>query len=157
MTAQITKPLPLNIVPHRKTDVRTQFAALCWRIKNRKVQVLLITSRRTKSWIIPKGWPIPEKSPGASAMTEAWEEAGVQGVVDERPLGVFSYLKDMDSDDGLPCVAMVYGLRVKSLAKVYPEMNLRKRKWVSCKRASTMVNAPELARILRDFDPRKMH
>ncbi|NRB02038.1 MAG: NUDIX hydrolase [Rhodobacteraceae bacterium] len=157
MTAQLTKPLPLNIDQFRKSDVRTQFAALCWRIKDGKVQVLLVTSRRTRRWIIPKGWPISDQSPSEAAATEAWEEAGAKGIVDERPLGIFSYVKDVGEDDGLPCVAMVYGLKVKSLSKAFPESDERKRKWMTRKQAAAAVDAPELSRILRDFDPRKQH
>ncbi|WP_315898782.1 NUDIX hydrolase [Tateyamaria omphalii] len=134
--------------------MRTQFAALCYRLNNDKVQVLLVTSRRTRRWIIPKGWPMDGLTPGDSAAQEAWEEAGAKGRADQRPLGMFSYSKDMGDDAGLPVVAMVYALKVKSLAGDYPEASERKRKWVSRKKAAQMVDSPELARILRDFDPR---
>ena len=126
-------------------------------IKSGKVQILLITSRRTKRWIVPKGWPMPEKTPGEAALQEAWEEAGVQGRVDPRPLGLFSYYKIMESETDLPCVAMVYGVKVKNLSKTYPESSERKRRWMSRKKAAAAVNSPELARIIRDFDPRKLH
>lgn len=157
MTPQIANHAPLRFVPTRKAELRTQFAALCWRVKNGKVEVLLITSRRSKSWIIPKGWPIQDLSPVASAATEAWEEAGVIGDVAQRPLSVFSYLKEDDSKDGLACLAMVYSLHVKKLAKDYPEKSMRKRKWFPRKKAAKAVASPELSRILRDFDPRKVH
>ena len=156
LTAQFAKPVPLSIAPGRKSDVRTQFAALCWRIKDGKIQVLMVTTRRTKRWSIPKGWPMPGQTAGQAAAQEAWEEAGVKGVVDERPLGLFSYIKEYD-DRGLPCVAMVYGVKVKNVADAFPEKDQRKRKWMSRKRAAASVNSPELARMLRDFDPRKLH
>ncbi|MFC6583776.1 NUDIX hydrolase [Sulfitobacter aestuariivivens] len=54
--------------------MRTQFAALCYRVKKGKVQVLLVTSRGTKRWIVPKGWPMDGKTPAQSAALEAWEE-----------------------------------------------------------------------------------
>ena len=148
------KQLPISVPPKRKGDVRTQFAALCYRIRAGKVRVLLVTSRGSKRWIVPKGWPMDGKTPGASAVQEAWEEAGVQGVSDGRCLGVYSYSK-LDPDRGdLPCLGMVYAVEVESLADKYPEMGQRDRKWVSRKKAAKMVDEPELSRILRDFDPR---
>lgn len=155
MTAPIIKQLPLSLGQAEKTDVRTQFAALCYRVKNDKVQILLVTSRGSGRWIVPKGWPMDGKTPAESAAQEAWEEAGVTGVADSRPLGLFSYNKMLDDEDmGLPCVAMVYGIKVKSLARNFPEAGQRTRKWVSRKKAAGMVDEPELSRILRDFDPR---
>ncbi|WP_415405231.1 NUDIX hydrolase [Tateyamaria sp. SN3-11] len=148
------KQLPLTYSGAHKTDVRTQFAALCYRIKNDKVQVLLVTSRRSGRWIVPKGWPQDGKTPAQSAAIEAWEEAGVLGRPDPRPLGMFSYSKLIEDDDDLSCVAMVYAVKVKTLASEFPEVGQRKRKWVSRKKAAAMVDEPELARILRDFDPR---
>lgn len=150
----LIKQLPISVHGGRKSDVRTQFAALCYRIKASKVQVLMITSRGSQRWIIPKGWPIDGKTPAGSAVQEAWEEAGVKGRSDGRCLGLYSYAKLNDGDEDLPCVAMVYAVLVRSLEKQYPEAGQRKRKWVSRKAAAKMVDEPELARILMDFDPR---
>lgn len=156
MSAPLIKQLPLSIRAKSKTDVRTQFAALCWRVVDQKVQVLIITSRARKRWIIPKGWPMDGQTPADAAMQEAWEEAGVLGKADSRPLGLYSYTKIIEGAPDLPCVAMVYGVRVRSLAKTWPEAAERKRRWVSRKKAAALVDEPELARILRDFDPRFM-
>ncbi|WP_299369324.1 NUDIX hydrolase [uncultured Tateyamaria sp.] len=151
------KQLPLSFMGAHKRDIRTQFAALCYRIKNDKVQVLLVTSRGSQRWILPKGWPMDGATPAESAATEAWEEAGVRGRAEDRPLGIYSYNKVLGEDeDDLPCVAMVYAVRVKTLAREFPEAGQRKRKWVSRKKAASMVDEPELARILRDFDPRQL-
>ncbi|WP_299043027.1 NUDIX hydrolase [uncultured Tateyamaria sp.] len=148
------KQLPLNLGRVRKADVRTQFAALCYRVKKDKVQVLLVTSRRMRRWIIPKGWPMDGLTPADSAAQEAWEEGGVVGRADQRALGMFTYSKDMGEDAGLPIAAMVYAVKVKSLAMDFPEAAERTRKWVSPRKAAKMVDSPELSRILRDFDPR---
>ena len=86
MTAPLIKQLPLHFGNAPKTTVRTQFAALCYRIKSNKVQVLLVTTRRTGRWILPKGWPIDGLTPQKSAAREAWEEAGVIGRPDAQPL-----------------------------------------------------------------------
>lgn len=157
LMARMIKQLPLSFGKSHKTDVRTQFAALCYRIKNDKIQVLLVTSRGSGRWILPKGWPVNNATPHESAAQEAWEEAGVVGEPDPRPLGLYSYKKIMDGEDDFPCIAMVYAVRVKSLSKDYPEATERKRKWVSRKKAAAMVGEPELTRILRDFDPRNWH
>ncbi|PIE09888.1 MAG: NUDIX hydrolase [Rhodobacterales bacterium] len=154
MTLQAAKQLPLTLQAARKSDVRTQFAALCYRIVNGKPQVLLITSRGSGRWIIPKGWPMDEMTPGSAAMQEAWEEAGVVGKFSERCLGLFSYSKVMDKGPNLPCVAMVYPVKVKSLASKFPEAGQRRRKWFSPKKAATKVVEPELRQILKTFDPK---
>lgn len=148
------KPRPLSLHGARKGDVRTQFAALCYRIRRGKVQVLVITSRRSKRWIMPKGWPIDGKTPGASAAREAWEEAGVRGRVSEACIGAYSYAKLYGDDEMLSCLAMLYPLKVKSLDHKYPERKQRRRQWVSRKKAAKLVAAPDLARLILDFDPR---
>lgn len=154
MSAPMIKQLPLTLRNAHKKDVRSQFAALCYRVQNGKLQILMITSRGSGRWIIPKGWPIDGLTPSACAAQEAWEEAGVVGKPIDLCLGLYFYRKIMEKGAFLPCVAMVYPLKVKKLAKDYPEAGQRKRKWVSRKRAAQMVAEPELARILRDFDPR---
>ncbi len=148
------KQLPISLPKAQKGDVRSQFAALCYRIRGGKVQVLLITSRGGKRWIMPKGWPMNAKTPGDAALQEAWEEAGVTGRVTGGCLGVYSYAKDMGCGVVLPVVAMLYPVEVKSEAQAYPEAGQRRRKWVSRKKATKMVGEPELARLIRDFDPR---
>lgn len=153
MTVQTSQQEPIFLQDSSKRDVRTQFAALCYRVTKGKPEILLVTSRRTKRWIIPKGWPMDGKTPGESAMTEAWEEAGVIGTLRSRSLGLYSYQKFVDGEGGLPCVAMVYAVKVKSLAQKFPEMGQRKRKWFSPKQAAARVSEPELAHILLKFDP----
>ena len=150
------RQLPISLHGGRKTDVRTQFAALCYRVKAGKLQILLITSRGTRRWIVPKGWPMDGMTPARSAAQEAWEEAGVRGDVREAPLGVYSYAKETDEAGDLPCLAMLYPLRVRAMAKVYPEQNERRRRWMSPKKAASKVAEPELARLIRDFDPARL-
>ncbi len=147
------KQAPIILSHRDKTSVRTQFAALCYRVLDGKTQVLLVTSRGTGRWIIPKGWPEHGKTPVESALTEAWEEAGVKGDVTGECLGLFSYQKNIEDQDDLPCVAMVYPVAVKSLAAKYPEKAERKRRWMSPKKAASRVDEPELARLLKNFDP----
>ena len=135
-----------------KTDLRTQFAALCYRIKDDKLQFCIVTSRRSKRWIVPKGWPMHGETPMDAAATEAFEEAGVRGKIYPRPIGVFSYYK-VRSQDELPCMAVVYPLKVKKILKRWPEDRERERKWVSRKKAAQMVDDPELSVIIQTFNP----
>lgn len=145
---------PISLEGVQKKDVRTQFAALCYKVVKDKVKVLLITSRDAGRWIVPKGWPMDGKTPAECALIESWEEAGVKGTTDGRCIGIFSYAKDKGTKYELPVVAMVFAIEVTGTADDYPEASERERVWVSRKKASKMVCDPELARILRDFDPR---
>jgi 8-oxo-dGTP pyrophosphatase MutT (NUDIX family) len=146
------KQLPISFQASHKSDVRSQFAALCFRMRAGKPQILLITSRGSGRWIIPKGWPVDGVTPAQSAAREAWEEAGVTGKVYDQCLGLYSYSKSLRGT-GLPIVAMIYPVKVDALASNYPEEGQRVRKWFSQKKASSLVAQPELARILKDFDP----
>lgn len=157
MTAPFDERRYSGILEAEKTDVRTQFAALCYRQRKDKPQFLLITSRERGRWIVPKGWPIPGQEPAEAVMTEAWEEAGVRGSVDPRPVGLFSYMKEYSDKPDLPCMAMVYAVEVDRLARSYPEKEERERKWVSRKKAVAMVDEPELARIISEFDPNELN
>nr|WP_289069582.1 NUDIX hydrolase [uncultured Aliiroseovarius sp.] len=134
-----------------KRSVRTQFGALPFRIKNGKVEILLITSRGTGRWIIPKGWPMDGETPAGSAATEAFEEAGVEGTISHDVLGFYSYTKNHDGQR-LPCVVAVFPLKVKKQLKSFPEKGQRRRKWVSQKKAAQLVWEPELRRIIKGFD-----
>lgn len=156
MTAHMIKQLPISVPASQKGEVRTQFAGLCYRINQGKLEILLITSRRSGRWIVPKGWPMDSKTPFETAMQEAWEEAGVLGKAKPRCLGIFSYNKFVEGEDDLPCLAMLYPIKVKSLVADYPEKGQRRRKWFSAKKAAQRVVEPELARMIRDFDPKML-
>lgn len=152
----MVKQLPITIQASHKSDVRSQFGALCYRVVKGQVQILLITSRRSRRWIAPKGWPMDSLTPAAAAAQEAWEEAGVKGRVHDGCLGIYSYVKEMPKDELLPVIVMVFPIRVKSLAADFPEKGQRQRRWFSQRKAARRVAEPELARIIRDFNPRKL-
>lgn len=146
---------PLKVASPLKRQARSQFGALCFRVSDGQVEFLLITSRRRKRWIIPKGWPENGKTPAEAAATEAYEEAGVSGKIYNSPLGVYTYQKEFGGD-GLPCVVITYPLLVKKRHSDYPERSERKRKWFSRKSAAKKVDSPELRRMILTFDP-KIH
>ena len=101
MSPSKPKPLPLSIDPIQKRMARAQFGALCYRVEKGMVQILLVTSRGTKRWIVPKGWPEDGSTPAEAAAKEAGEEAGVTGTVKQRPIGVYSYEKHMENVESL--------------------------------------------------------
>lgn len=146
--------LPISTNTSDKRDVRTQFAALCYRVnKKGKHKILLVTSRRSGRWIIPKGWPMDGQTPAAAAVQEAWEEAGVRGTTTGQCLGLYSYQKRHRRAAPLPIVVMVYPLAVTEMEDDFPEQGQRERKWFSPKKAAGKVQEPELARILQEFCP----
>lgn len=125
-----------------------QIGALCWRLHRGRVEVLLITSRETGRWVIPKGWPHAGLSAAAAASAEAWEEAGVEGAVNAAPLGLFSYDKVLKPGVSQPCVVAVFALRVSRLRARFPERRERRRKWFTAARAARKVTEPELRALL---------
>ena len=155
MAKKVAKQLPLKLQTGRKTDVRAQFAALCWRVKNDKVQVCLITSRTRKRWIIPKGWPMHKQTPANAAAAEAFEEAGLSGEAIDFCLGVYSYHKPQKVGNA-PIVTMVYPVHVTHIHSKWPEKKERRRKWMSPVKAATKLSGPELKRIVAGFKPHKI-
>lgn len=137
--------------------VRRQCAALCWRMEADAPQILLITSRDTGRWVVPKGWPMPGLSPARTAAREAFEEAGVRGTVDERSLGCFGYEKVLGQGAArglrVACVVAVFPLRVEGLEDDFPEAGQRQRAWFAPAEAAARVDEPDLARLLAAFRP----
>lgn len=153
MTIRQPKQRPLRLMDQGKRDVRSQFGALCWRKRGDKLEFLLITSRRRRRWIIPKGWPADRTTPVDAARLEAWEEAGVEGKATPVCLGIYSYNKDLPEGEVLPCVVAVFPIRVRKLSADYPEKADRRRKWFSRKKAAKLVDEPELSTMILHFDP----
>jgi 8-oxo-dGTP pyrophosphatase MutT (NUDIX family) len=136
---------------------KQQFAALCWRDGKAGTEVLLITSRETGRWVIPKGWRVKKKSASSSAAVEAWEEAGVTGQVSSRPVGHFTYDKVLNRDKPKPilqpCEVQVFALAVEDLADDFPEADQRKRRWMPIKDAADKVEEAGLRDLLQGFEP----
>ncbi len=128
---------------------RVQFAALCTRRTETGEDVLLITSRETKRWVIPKGWPIDGLDGAETALQEAWEEAGVRATsFDKTPIGHFTYDKILKDGTSQAVRTNVYRIPVTELSDQYPEAHERQRCWVSPKVAAERVNEPELRDLL---------
>lgn len=135
-------------------EPKTQYAALPWRqVADGIVEVLLITSRESRRWVIPKGWPMRKLGPDRTAAQEAYEEAGVEGTAKRRSVGTFHYDKRLASGRLQHVRVLVFPLEVKAEKSNWPERAERERFWTSPAEASRMVDEPELRRILARFAP----
>lgn len=129
---------------------RIQFAALPYRQTHDGVELLLVTSRQSGRWLIPKGWPLKNGDPISTVIAEAWEEAGLRGEVGPNPLGEYIYRKELDAGHEVRCRVVVYPFAVSSMAQDYPEAGIRKREWVSTDEAAKRVHETGLRDFLRN-------
>lgn len=128
---------------------KQQFAALPWRpAAGGGIEVLLISSRDTGRWIVPKGWPIDGRTGAETAAVEAFEEAGVEGVVDRDPIGTFDYLKAEKRGDCW-CRVTVYPLEVTRELSDWPERAMRSLLWLPPEQAAERADDAGLAELIR--------
>jgi len=135
----------------RKT--RTQYAALPYRIgDDGAIEVMLVTSRETRRWIVPKGWPIKGLKPHETAAREAFEEAGVVGRVNKRPIASFQYEKRLKDGATVTCDVELFPFHVEQQRKRWPEQDERDGRWFSLEDAAAAVAEAELSEAIRRFD-----
>ena len=145
---------PLNDAPPTQgTDPRNQLAALPWRLGKKGLEILLISSRETKRWVIPKGWPMKGKKPHAAAAQEAREEAGLVGKIGKAPIGSFHYIKNLQNGAAVMCRVDVFPMQVEKQRKSWPERDQRITRWFLADEAAGLVREPELSALIRDFQP----
>ncbi len=137
----------------RALFVERQVGALCWRIKKERVEILLVTSRETKRWVIPKGWQMENLTDWNAARREAFEEAGVEGHMHKEPIGQYHYGKRKRNGTLLPTCVDVYSFEVSDMLKSWPEKSERTREWFAREEASTLVDEPELKQLIAGFVP----
>jgi 8-oxo-dGTP pyrophosphatase MutT (NUDIX family) len=113
-------------------------------------RVLLVTSRDSKRWVIPKGWPMKGRSARDAAAQEALEEAGIVGRTSDNPIGTYLYLKRRDRQVAV-CRVDVYVLVVEKQLKNWPEKGQRRALWLTPQEAAGLVDEPGLIGILRSF------
>jgi predicted NUDIX family NTP pyrophosphohydrolase len=135
----------------RKATPSPQYAALPYRRRaDGGIEVMLITSRETKRWIIPKGWPAPGLAPHDSAKNEAMEESGIVGRIGERSIGFYHYTK-LVAGAAVPCEVEVFLLEVETQLVSWPEEGQRHIRWFELQEASEAVQEPELSAIIRNL------
>ena len=140
--------------PRKGKPRSIQYGALPYREIKSGVEVLLVTSRGTRRWIIPKGWPQTGIRPHRAAAREAFEEAGVVGDVGKRTIGSYRYDKIFESGETVRCKVRVFPLRVTRQLRVWPEKRQRQTRWHSPAQASRRIREPHLRQIIRTFAKR---
>jgi 8-oxo-dGTP pyrophosphatase MutT (NUDIX family) len=138
----------------KNLDRTEQFAALPWRRKAvGGIEVLVITSRETKRWVLPKGWPMRDRTPAQAAAQEAYEEAGVVGEADEEALGDYGYGKRLRDGAVQDVRVAVFAMEVFVEQLTWPEIGQRDKLWTSPDHAAELVDEPELQDLIRAFNP----
>ena len=130
-----------------------QVAAICLRETLRGDEVLLITSRGTGRWVVPKGWPMSDRTNAEAALQEAWEEAGFHAAdIGSEPFGHFRYDKGLDDGRHIPVRTECFLARVRHLREDFPEAAERERQWFTLKEAANRVREPDLTRLLLSLE-----
>ena len=137
------------IQPILRRPARYQVAALCYRRTEGRFEILLVTSRETRRWILPKGWPKKGFGASGTAREEAWEEAGVtpRGT-SPRHIGRYSYDKRMTGGVPVPTNVDVYAIETETLSDAFPEADERDRRWVTPVEAAEMVQEEDLSDLI---------
>lgn len=134
-------------------DFKKQVAALPFRrVEDGSLRVLLVTSRETRRYVIPKGWPWRGVKDHRAAAEEAREEAGIIGKAGKKSIGSYTY--DKRQPDGVvPVRVRVFLLEVSRELDEWPESAERKRTWFTPEKAARAVDEPELAELIRALEP----
>ena len=138
----------------RKLAVKAdQVGALCVRRRdNGSCQMLLITSRDTGRWIIPKGWRAKRLKDHEAAAREAAEEAGVSGKVKSKPIGNYTYPKSIDDTGARSLRVAVFLLLVRRERNHWPEQDQRKRAWFDVGEAVKEIGESELRALIKGVE-----
>lgn len=115
-----------------------------------ELELLLVTSRSKRRWVIPKG-RVRGMLPHAAAAREAFEEAGVLGVIAHRHVGVYRQRKTYTSGEKLDIAVQAFPLFVNTQLRSWPEMAIRRRRWLHAQTAVETVGHVELQHLLATF------
>jgi 8-oxo-dGTP pyrophosphatase MutT (NUDIX family) len=130
---------------------RRQVAALPWQGEGDALRILLVSSRETRRWVIPKGWPMKGKTDDAAAAQEAYEEAGLDGTISPQSVGEYEYLKRLKSGAARLVKVDVYPLHVTGEREAWPEKGQRTLEWMTPVEAALAVQEPELRDLIARF------
>jgi 8-oxo-dGTP pyrophosphatase MutT (NUDIX family) len=110
----------------------------------KQLEILLITSRNNKRWIIPKGLIEPGLSPEDSTLQEAYEEAGIRGQIVGALLGEYQYRKW-----GGVCNVSVFAMKVTEILESWPESSIRSRQWYKLEDSLAKIREKELKNLIK--------
>lgn len=128
-----------------------QFAALPLIRQGKQIRVLLLTSRGTGRWVLPKGWAEQDLTGVEVAAKEAFEEAGLVGELQPQSIGTYGYLKEMPQTGAVSCRVEVFAMWVDQQLDDWPERTERVRQWFSLLEAAGKVQEDELRLLLEDL------
>jgi 8-oxo-dGTP pyrophosphatase MutT (NUDIX family) len=132
-----------------------QSAALPYRWSRSGLEVMLVTSRTTRRWVLPKGSVGNGLTAYEAAVLEAYEEAGVDGRIGRSCIGVYGYTKRNEKKQKR-CLVKVFPLRVACVLPDWPERRQRRRQWVSFRVAVARVQEASLRKILVGFERQQL-
>ena len=139
-------------MPKSNQSGDTQYAALPYRrTAAGTLLIMLLTSRETRRWIIPKGWPMSGKKPYRVAEVEALQEGGIVGTVSKKPVGSYHYTKELPDRDQRLLVVEVYPLLVKKELRTWREAAERTRAWFVPEEAASLVAEGGLALLISEL------
>ena len=133
-----------------------QSGVIPFRRNGADLEVMLVTSRETGRWVIPKGGIQRGLTPAHSAELEAHEEAGIKGKIRKKSLGSYTYLKRLASGASVPAIVDVFALQVAKHVKKWPEMSQRRVEWMAVSEAVELVEEDGLKKLLRRFEKIKI-
>ncbi|MFD2052577.1 NUDIX hydrolase [Mesorhizobium calcicola] len=132
----------------KKGERIRQVAAIPFRLNARgDIEVMLVTSRTTRRFIVPKGWPMKGKSGRKAATIEAREEAGVLGKTLREPAGTYSYWKRL-ANRFVRVDVIVYLLEVSEELANWQEARQRQRAWLAPADAAMLIDEPDLSTLV---------
>ena len=129
-----------------------QYGVIPVRVADRnRIEVMLMTSRGSGRWVIPKGWPIPKRTPAGTARREAYEEAGIKGrLLSRKPIGSYRYIKADEEEIG-EILVQVFVLNVEEQKRDWPECDERRTRWFPALRAAALVKEGDLSRLMKSL------
>lgn len=126
-----------------------QAGVLAYQFTGGEIRMLLVTSRDTGRWVIPRGNIDRGVSPDQAAVQEAYEEAGIKGsLATANPIGFYTYFKKLDADKSVPATVEVYPMLVRKMCNKWPEKGERRLWWTSPVIAADLVDEPGLSRLI---------
>ena len=134
-----------------------QYGVIPWRRAERGIEILLITSRETRRWVVPRGNPMPGLRSHEAAAEEAYEEAGIRGSVGEAPFGRYGYDKRRRDGSAAPAEVELYAMAVSEELASWPEQHQRERRWFTPAEAASAVDEAELGALFLALEATANH